>query len=61
MLEIVEERRNQEQKMMTKYAHAGESDSDDMLLMANTQSNNEQTYMWYLNLGCSNHMTGNKK
>lgn len=43
-----------------QYAHAGGSGSDDMLLMANTQSNNEQTNMWYLDSGCSNHMTGNK-
>lgn len=31
-----------------------------MLLMDNTQSNNEQTNMWYLDSGCNNHMTGNK-
>ncbi|XP_050910070.1 uncharacterized protein LOC127123938 [Lathyrus oleraceus] len=43
-----------------KYAHVGESDTNDMLLMKNTQSNNEQTNMWYLDSGCSNHMTGNK-
>lgn len=29
-------------------AHAGDSDSNDMLLMANTQSNGEQTNMRYL-------------
>lgn len=28
-----------------QYAHVGESDSDDMLLMANTKLNNEQTNM----------------
>ncbi|KAI5447280.1 hypothetical protein KIW84_014943 [Lathyrus oleraceus] len=43
-----------------QYAHAGESDFDDMLLMEYTQSNNEQTNMWYLDLGSSNHMLGNK-
>ncbi|XP_050910046.1 uncharacterized protein LOC127123913 [Lathyrus oleraceus] len=44
-----------------QYAHARENDSDDMLLMANTQTNNEQINMWYLNLGCNNHITENKK
>ncbi|XP_050890947.1 uncharacterized protein LOC127096420 [Lathyrus oleraceus] len=43
-----------------KYPHAGGGDYDDMLLMENTQSNNEQTNMWYLDSGCSNHMTVNK-
>lgn len=43
-----------------QYAHVGENDYDDMLLVAKTQSNNEQTNLWYLNSGCSNHMTENK-
>lgn len=43
-----------------KYAHAGESNSDDVLLMVNTQSNDEQVNIWYLNSGCCNHMTVNK-
>lgn len=43
-----------------QYAHAGESDSANMLLMANTQSKNEQTNIWYLDLRCNNHMSGNK-
>lgn len=42
------------------YAHAGESDSEDVLLIANTQSNDEQVNMWYLDSGCNNHMIGNK-
>lgn len=28
--------------------------------MENTHSNNEQTNMWYLDSGCSNHTNGNK-
>lgn len=43
-----------------QYAHVGESDSNDVLLMTNTQSNNEQTSIWYLDLGCGNHMTWKK-
>lgn len=44
-----------------QYAHARESEYDDMLLMADTQSKNEQTNMWYLDSGCSNHIADNKK
>lgn len=43
-----------------QYTHAGDNDSDDVLIMANTHSSNEQTNMWYLDSGCNNHMTGNK-
>lgn len=43
-----------------QYAHAGDSDYGVVLLMANIQSENEQTNMWYLDSRYSNHMTGNK-
>ena len=43
-----------------QYAHAKDNDSDDVLLMVNTQSNTEQTNIWYLDSGYSNHMIGNK-
>ncbi|XP_050908501.1 uncharacterized protein LOC127122160 [Lathyrus oleraceus] len=43
-----------------QYAHAADSDSDDVLLMPNTQSSNEKINMWYQDLGCSKHMAGNK-
>lgn len=43
-----------------QYAHAKDSDYENVLLMANTQSNTWQTNMWYLVSGCSNQMTGNK-
>ncbi|KAI5398342.1 hypothetical protein KIW84_063940 [Lathyrus oleraceus] len=43
-----------------QYAHAEDSDYDSVFLISNTQSNTEQTNMWYLYSGCSNHMTGNK-
>ena len=43
-----------------KYVHVEDGDFDDVLLMINTQSNIEQINMWYLDSGCSNHMTGNK-
>lgn len=39
-----------------QYAYAEDIDSDNVLLMANI----EQTNMWYLYSGCSNHTTGNK-
>lgn len=38
-----------------------DQEPDDMIRMTNTQSNNEQTNMWYLDSGCSNHMDDNKK
>lgn len=41
-------------------ANDGGNDSNNMPLMANTQSHGEQTNMWYLDLGCINHMTENK-
>ncbi|XP_050878702.1 uncharacterized protein LOC127082500 [Lathyrus oleraceus] len=43
-----------------QYAHDGESDYDDMLLMENTSSNNEQTNVWYLDSRCSNQLASNK-
>ena len=44
-----------------QYAREGDSDSDDdVLMMVNSHSNTEKTNMWYLDSGCSNHMTGNK-
>lgn len=43
-----------------QYAHAEDNDSDDVLIMSNTQSNTEQTNMWYLDSGCSYHIIGNK-
>ena len=43
-----------------QYERAGDSDSDEVLLMVNTQLNTEKNNMWYLDSGCSNHMTGNK-
>lgn len=30
------------------------------MLTANTQSSDDQTKIWYLDLGCNNHITGNK-
>ncbi|XP_058765061.1 uncharacterized protein LOC131638517 [Vicia villosa] len=62
MLETIEERKKQEKKDgdEVKYAHAGDSYSEDVILMENTQSSNEQTKTWHLDSGCSNHMTGNK-
>ncbi|XP_050900218.1 uncharacterized protein LOC127106965 [Lathyrus oleraceus] len=43
-----------------QYAYSGDSDYDDVLIMANTHLSNEQTNMWYLDSGCNNHITDNK-
>jgi hypothetical protein len=50
-----------EDKDEAQYANAGGSDSDDSLLMAVTNSDTDKSNLWYLDTGCSNHMTGNKK
>lgn len=52
---------NVEDNNEVQYAYAEDNDyDDDMLLMADTQSNTMKTNMWCLDLGCSNHVTGNK-
>lgn len=61
MLETVEERKKEAREKdsdKVQYAYAKDSNSDDVLLMANTHSNIEQTHIWYLDSGCSNHMIG---
>ncbi|KAK2365584.1 putative mitochondrial protein [Trifolium repens] len=50
-----------EDKDEAQYANGGGSDSDDSLLMAITNSEADKSNLWYLDTGCSNHMTGNKK
>ncbi|GAU44417.1 hypothetical protein TSUD_100640 [Trifolium subterraneum] len=44
-----------------QFANGGGSDSNDSLLMAITNSEVDKSNLWYLDTGCSNHMTGNKK
>jgi hypothetical protein len=41
-------------------AHLAHSDSDDAMLMATTKLSEDKANVWYLDTGCSNHMTGNK-
>ncbi|XP_058775827.1 uncharacterized protein LOC131650109 [Vicia villosa] len=57
-------RRNKEARAKdideAQFAHAGNDDSNDVLLMTNTQSNTMEIHMWYLDLGCNNYMTSNK-
>ena len=50
-----------EDKDEAQYANGGDSDFDDSLLMAITNSEADKSNLWYLDTGCSNHMTGNKK
>lgn len=47
-------------KKEVQFAHVVGSDSDKVLLMANTQTSDNLARVWYLNLGCSNHMTRSK-
>ncbi|XP_012571430.1 uncharacterized protein [Cicer arietinum] len=39
---------------------AEDSDSDKVLLMATTKSDDDCLKQWYLDIGCSNHMTDHK-
>ncbi|XP_050918628.1 uncharacterized protein LOC127136066 [Lathyrus oleraceus] len=48
-------------KEYVQFAHAGGSDSDDVMLMANTQTSDDLARVWCLDSGCNNHMTGNKR
>ncbi|GAU44851.1 hypothetical protein TSUD_112250 [Trifolium subterraneum] len=41
-------------------AQLAHSDSDDAMLMATTKMSEDKANVWYLDTGCSNHMTGNK-
>jgi hypothetical protein len=50
-----------EDKDEAQYANGGGSDSDDSLLMAITNSEADKSNLWYIDTGCSNHMTGNNK
>lgn len=43
-----------------QYAHVKDNDYEHVILMANTQSKTGKTNMWYLDYGCSNHITSNK-
>ncbi|PNX90798.1 F-box protein, partial [Trifolium pratense] len=52
---------DREDKDEAQFANGGGSDSDDSLLMAITNSEVDKSNLWYLDTGCSNHMTGNKK
>lgn len=47
-------------KEEVQFVQVGRCDSDDVLLMANTQPSGDQAKVWYLDSGCSNHMTSNK-
>lgn len=47
-------------KEEVKYAHTRGSDYNNVLLMANTYSSDDNAKMRYLYLGCSNHMNDNK-
>jgi len=52
---------NASDKDEAQLAHAGNGDSDEVMLMANTQLANDNANVWYLDTGCSNNMIGNKK
>lgn len=45
---------------MTHFAHVGGSDSEEVILMVATHLVQEKEKLSYLDIGCSNHMTGNK-
>ena len=38
-----------------------DADSDKVLLMATTNSEEDSVNLWYLDTGCSNHMTRHKE
>ncbi|XP_019450649.1 PREDICTED: uncharacterized protein LOC109352919 [Lupinus angustifolius] len=41
-------------------AHGGESEDEQVLLMVTTEKESVKSDYWYLDTGCSNHMTGHK-
>ncbi|WJX11887.1 hypothetical protein P8452_02442 [Trifolium repens] len=42
------------------HARENDSDSDGVLLMVTTNNADDQSKLWYLDTGCSNHMTGHR-
>jgi hypothetical protein len=44
-----------------KGAHYAEINEEEMLLMAQTELTNSKETMWFLDSGCSNHMTGDRQ
>ncbi|XP_012567646.1 uncharacterized protein [Cicer arietinum] len=51
----------QRKEYEAQMTHADDSDSDDVILMATTNSDDECPELWYLDTSCSNHITWHKE
>ncbi|GAU39052.1 hypothetical protein TSUD_396570 [Trifolium subterraneum] len=53
---------NKGKKKQEEANHAGQNDtdSDGVLLMVTTNTSEDQSTLWYLDTGCTNHMTGHR-
>ncbi|XP_045802027.1 uncharacterized protein LOC123895611 [Trifolium pratense] len=51
---------NKKQDNEAHHARHDESDFDGFLLMVTTNSKSDNSKLWYLDTGCSNHMTGHR-
>ena len=47
-------------KDVAQFAQNEGSDSEEVLFMATVKEEEERSDEWYLDIGCSNHMTGKK-
>lgn len=51
---------NDEDNGVAQFAHDGNSESEDVILMAAIDLAYEKSNMWYHDTGCNNHMTRSK-
>ncbi|XP_017420324.1 uncharacterized protein LOC108330347 [Vigna angularis] len=55
------ERAKNKPKKRANLAQEEESDSEEVMLMAKTEDDSSENAVWYLDSGCSTHMTGRKE
>ncbi|PNX81725.1 hypothetical protein L195_g037750 [Trifolium pratense] len=63
MVEEIKLRRSKGKKKQdneARHSRQHDSDSDGFLLMVTTNSESDNSKLWYLDTGCSNHMTGHR-
>ncbi|CAJ2647891.1 unnamed protein product [Trifolium pratense] len=55
-----ESKGKKKQENEANHARHNDSDSDGVLMMVTSNSENDTSKLWYLDTGCSNHMTGHR-